>query len=847
MQIVLFRQPFSASLPEWFEAGNVAHWLLARYGDTPQVAVQVFRGEPCGANEISQDVAALLASDAPVYSVLESPGTGIDISYVIMAVFMVASILLTPKPVMPGNINRSQQSPNNALSNRSNEVRAGERVEDIFGSVKSIPAVLMPAYIKYLNHMKYEYGLYSIGRGYYDVTEIKDGDTLIKDIPSASAAVYWPFSSPNMSGQVNGVWIRETPVQQIGPLITDQIITAARASEVDGIVLHAPNEGQLPELAWYWLSGGPGVPYTIEQQDPTPNFNIMVKTGDHITIDYPHDQYHSEHVVLDVQDKRIIVNQNGVNWPIAPRGYQLRVQIVKNAPEVARWITLPAADRTEVWCNVIAQNGLFKDNGVKNGTEVGFTVEIEKLDEAMAPTGITETVLASISGATSDERAVTIEHRTAWTGPARVRVFRTGGHDYTFGGTVQDEIKWSDLYAISPVDKSHFGNKTIIHTITQANQRATSVKSREVNCQAARLIPRYNGYTFSGALDASGRHISGTLHKTSRIVDIIAAVSVDPLIGNRDLQTDVDMPQIYAVQRQLDEWNPVCGQFNYTFDTDKTSYEETLVMIANAGFCIAYRQNGKIRLAMDGPKLRSSALFTHRNKKPRSEKIMRTFANDADFDGVEFVYMDPDSHTQETITLPLDKTYNKAKKFEIAGIQNFAQAWLRAHREYQKLLGQRITIETTTTMDARLLLPNSRVDIVDNTRFKSYDGEVVGQNGLVLTLGREVQFTPGEPHSLVLMRRDGSLQSIACTPGPRADQVVLQQVPAEAIVTVGGEEGIRTIYSFASDSSRHAMAYLVQEIDLSDGQYATIRAVNYSDQYWRMDKAPIPDKKTIIH
>ena len=54
--------------------------------------------------------------------------------------------------------------------------------------------------------------------------------------------------------------------------------------------------------------------------------------------------------------------------------------------------------------------------------------------------------------------------------------------------------------------------------------------------------------------------------------------------------------------------------FHYTLDSDNISYEETIRMIANAVFCIAYRQNGKIRFSFDKPQTASTALFTHRNK-----------------------------------------------------------------------------------------------------------------------------------------------------------------------------------------------------------------------------------------
>jgi hypothetical protein len=55
-------------------------------------------------------------------------------------------------------------------------------------------------------------------------------------------------------------------------------------------------------------------------------------------------------------------------------------------------------------------------------------------------------------------------------------------------------------------------------------------------------------------------------------------------------------------------------------------------------------------------------------------------------------------------------------------------------------------------------------------------------------------------------------------------------------------------HSFAADSARGAMAYLVQELDIAaDPQYVTIRAINYSDTYYQMDTASIPAKATIIN
>jgi hypothetical protein len=922
-RITLYTHPLAAVAPQVFEVDSLAPWLLRHFGDVPTVRVQIFAGQPSTETEITDNLAALLAGTAPEYTILQSPGGFDPITWFIIGVVLSVGVAtLMPKPEMPGAaINRTQASPNNALGARENQVRMLQRVEDIFGTVKSIPSLMMPTYNKYIGNRKFEYGYYCVSRGYCNIAQLKDGDTPISDIAGASAAVYHPFTSPNSGA----------PVLQVGTAIIDNIITASRSIEVDGITLQAPNQVNLPNPASYHF--GPGG--LLTQVAKQPNLNTVAEVGDVLTISMsnqtlsgggainvvgsnyinnngeggaavfanvvvgmtlifsgftnaanngtftvtaktehlplpdifgieqitvtgahtdetasiswstPTSNYSGTYTIAAVGDGTATLS--GTSWSYNLFNVSCSVQLAGMSANTA-WVTLPDSGRAEVWCNIIAPNGIYFDQGGnKLPQTVTFAIEIEKLHATtLAPLGIIETVTGALSGSVTDERADTIEHATAWTGPCRVRMRRT--HDYPFGasGTVVDEIKWADLYSVNRVDKLEFGNKTTIHTITQATSRATAVKTRQLNCVATRLLPTYNGSTWSGTLNAAGLKTSGTLNPATKLVDTLAAVTQDPQIGNRAL-SDLDLAQVWAVQQALDAWNPVCGQFHYTFDTDNTSFEETLIMIANAGFCIAYRQNGKIRLAFDKAQTASTALFTHRNKKPRSETITRKFASDSDYDGVEFVYMDPDSEQSETIRLPLDGSATKYKKFEIAGIRNFTQAWYRASREYAKLLGQRITLETTTTLDGRSLLPNSRIDVVDNTRFKSFDGEVVAQSGLTLTLSQDVAFVPATSHSIILMRRDGSLQSIACTAGPAPNQIILATYPSEAIVTTYGQDGIRTIFSFASDSARAAQAWLVQEIDITDGQYCTVRAINYAASYYTADTAAVPPKEAIIN
>lgn len=949
MRIRVYEHPFAPCEPVEMQAENLAKWLLWYYGASPKKVLQIFEGEPSAEREITGDVHAILNAEGPDYVVLESPGADAGLSVLAVNLLFTVAItvvqaILAPSPRALSNVNRTQQSPNNALGARENQVRIMQRVEDIYGTQKCIPSLMMPPYVKYQSNQRVEYGYYCIGRGYYNVSDVRDGETAISTITGASASVYEPFHSPNDGS---------APQLQIGPAIIDDIVSVRRAVETDGITLKAMNQLQLPAQDYYmYAAAGPTRTISTEmgqievpgnandqvlQFTGKPNFNAISEVGQTISISGL-DEFFSLDGIVEVvgADRRYIDNtmdgpilfvrlkvgdqvtfsgfpdavNNGtftveskpsdaeitvtsgsqVDWtgfPFPPSihvdgvirhpgyagtrtitevlnggvvldgatfpedyGFDPRVYttvLVNNGlTDWTDWVTLPATDRTQVWINIVAPQGMYVDNGGRSPTSVIYNLEIEQLDGSLNPTGVVESATGDLTGAITDEIGETLERVTGWVGPARVRVRRFTPYNWFFNGTVVDEIKWADLYSVSPVNKAHFENKTTIHTVTRATPRATAVRNRQLNCIATRLLPRWTGSGFSGAFDADGRHVSGTIEPTAFIHDIIAAVTLDPKIGNRPM-AELDMPQMSGQVDLVYAMHPEAPTFNYTFDSDGTSLEETITAIANAGFCVAYRQSGKIRLSFDRRQSSSVALYTHRNKQPDAETFVRAFVNDADYDGVEFVYQDPDTEQAETITLPLDGSYTKLKKYEIPGIRSFAQAWLRANREYQKLIGQRVTGTTGVTTDARSLLPNSRIDLVDNTRFVAYDGDVRAQSGLELTLSRDVAFEPGEDHSIVLMRRDGTLQAIPVTPGSAPNKVVLQSIPGEAIETEGGQDGIRTIFSFGSDGARQRQAFLVQSIGVSDGQYIELTVVNYSDGYYAADDEPIPPKESVIN
>lgn len=944
-RVQVFRNPFNGESDTYsLEGKSIGEWLLETYGEVPKVNVYIYAGDkPSVSTDITGNVARLLADDEEVYTVLEAPGVGFDpVSILInIAISMVLSAAVNSLFGAEANKTpvdtRTQESPNNVLSERTNRLRIMERVEDIYGTVRAIPSLMMPTYDKYDDHRRVEYGLYCVGRGYYNLADIREGETLLAGVSGASLKAYGPFTSPN-SGHA--------PILTVGGPIFDPVLSVTRSSQVDELVLRAANQFQLPATDRYRFRGAGGeepiafsgntMPATsgdiIYQTDAyrRPNFNAITEVGQ--TVTYNTGIFASNVVfqtgTLTVNAaaglyqssdpglfKGVVVGSNitipdgtfanpgnnGVKSVTAAGGNAIQVsgggltnetnpnvttgtvfrlftgsgqvsevgdgyvKLIGNifpsqiqdvtfavsvlngwTDEWSDWFTLPDGSRTEIWTNMVARLGMYKDNGGRTTTAVGYEVQVGQLDGALNPTGYVETYSGSISGSVSSERAETLEHVTGWVGPARVRIRRTTPFQYGFAGVIVDEITWTDLYAVSPVNKAHFGNKTIMQTVTVATPGAAAIRQRQLNCLASRLLPTYNGGSFSGSFAADGSLVSGVLNPTDKIVDILAAVTLDPRIGQRPI-SELDMAQIWSVQLALDAWHANVGRFNYTFDDDGISYEETINIIAGAAFCKAYKQNNVIRLALDRPQANSVAVFTHRNKQPKAETITRRFSNDSDYDGIELSYMDRVTEAMETIRLPLSGAYTKLKRIEVTGIAYYEQAWYRANREYARLLNERVGIETAVTVDARAVLPNSRVDIVDNTRFRSWDGEVLAQSGLELTLSRDVEFKVGETHSIILKKRDGTPMVIMAFPGSAPNRVVLLAPPPEAIVTDSSPvEGVRTAFSFGPDVARLAQSWLVNELSPAENGYIRLVGVNYTDAYYAMDSAAIPARNGVL-
>ena len=58
--------------------------------------------------------------------------------------------------------------------------------------VRAYPSLLQPVYSKYINNVQYEYSYMCLGRGWYAVNDVKDGDAL-SEITGTKAKFYNPL------------------------------------------------------------------------------------------------------------------------------------------------------------------------------------------------------------------------------------------------------------------------------------------------------------------------------------------------------------------------------------------------------------------------------------------------------------------------------------------------------------------------------------------------------------------------------------------------------------------------------------------------------------------------------
>lgn len=148
------------------------------------------------------------------------PGDPVTLLYILYAVIIVALVVLVltmPKPALPGEL--PEPDPVYGLQGQRNQNRLSHPIESPYGRCRLFPSYASRSYNTYEGNQQFQYSLYSLGQGEYDIESIQYEDTAIANFADVVYEVYPPGVPATM--------------------FPDNVVTS---TEVGGIELFGPNE-----------------------------------------------------------------------------------------------------------------------------------------------------------------------------------------------------------------------------------------------------------------------------------------------------------------------------------------------------------------------------------------------------------------------------------------------------------------------------------------------------------------------------------------------------------------------------------------------------------------------------
>ncbi|MCP4259906.1 MAG: hypothetical protein GY774_20695 [Planctomycetes bacterium] len=399
-----------------------------------------------------------------------------------------------------------------------------------------------------------------------------------------------------------------------------------------------------------------------------------------------------------------------------------------------------------------------------------------------------------------------------------------------------DKIFWTEFYYEEAVPLPDNSESTIMKARIPSSAASRGVKKRLINFDATRVFEPYIG---------NGKF--GPKQPVSTFAETLIGMALDKYNGRLTLG-QIDADTLLDVQDQLVAYYGFNSyvELGYCFDNTKVRFQEAYKLLCTAVNCQAYAQGGIFKAYPDIAQGESKQQYTHRYKIMGSDT--KSVSDNREHDGVEIIYRN-EKGEEKTVRRHLygNNSYNPLK-ITLSGCFQESVATIRADREINIMKYQRYTYSFDSDALGLLAVPSYRVDNVDLTRipsregaennYKVYDGYVKDIQGLTVLLSEPVQFESGQTHSIRFAKKNGSLMpSIACTSGPSAYHVILQQAPEEVLAT--DYMGERTSFTFASDSNRESLPCLIRSIKgkkVKGLDARSLTCVNYDERYYQNDK-----------
>jgi len=813
--------------------GNLLDWLISEYGEhgfnTPTV---IFNGDVVEENAINLDNyndINLELNDHDIINIVHRP-QGIEVLYAVI-IAVVAAVVLTPDispPPAPENPNfaKTNESPNNRLTGQTNIARPLARIPDIYGRMRVYPDLGAKTVTEYIQHVKFVTEYLVVGRGEFQIDNIKSGETLLSEISGSTFTTYAPNSIiPELldvtdSNEVNGQEVTAPNDATNFDTNASNVIFTASSKKISGFQGGLAAFESLSEGDEFVVAG-------TTNNNGTYTFVSFAKSGG---VNEPPDyiDFYSYSITVEESLTDETVNSSVSFSALGSPGSDL----------IGAFIV--PGDTEEVWFDIVAPRGLANR---QSGSTTTVTVQLDLiLDEIDSQGNIinTETTTVYISDNTLDARFYTFKITPSNAGSryqASVQRISNTVNDSSY----YDQTKWARLGGAGKITSYNQGNITTILLTTQATDQATQSQERKFNAVVTRKLRTYT---------TSGGAIIPALSGTTRFADALLEHSTNSFIGNKPT-TSIDLDGLYAIQEQLDNvslYGSILGRFSYSFSSEKSSVKDEIITIANACRVFIKKIGDRLEFARDEERINRVTLFNNRNKKPKSEKKSIRLQKPNDFDGVELQWVWEDTGESFTVKLP-DNGETNPKKIEAAGIRNFKQAWNRAKIEFNKLKLNRESIVFESTSEGLYAVTGDRVANADGTDIKAQSGEIKAINGLAVSTYTPIDFK-GSANGTVILRDESGLvdSEITVTQIPGDEYGFILGSTPSITVRVRGELNyqVGTLYTFALTNETKIKDYVIQKNSPKNNGYVRLELTNYNPLVYAPDAEIPPDHETTL-
>jgi hypothetical protein len=403
------------------------------------------------------------------------------VAIALSAVAMAMGFLL--RPSLPEN--QDAGSPTNSLTGRQNKERLGGRIPDIYGTLWVTPDLIGVPYRIFIGNKEVEFSYMCIGRGEYEIGQVRDDVTPIEQIDGAGCEIYAPYTSPN-SG--------DDPQVSYGEPINEIIRNVKQYSSVNGQTLKAPNANKLKASNNVRFTDA-GVVEGSGDIDFTDFFDAGTEANPTYLV-ISGSSYNGTYLILDVNTTQIILSDPGaVNaaWNSLSGETDYGSPTLLNSKDNFEG-PYYIVDNTvnELWANFVAPQGLYKVDSDGNQHAMSATIQIEvtSIDNNYNPQGSPIYYQTTLKGSEvlRTQCGATLVAHLPIAGSCRVRARRMTNTDLSNGMNVVDQIQWRDLYGVAPLEETDFGNVTTIQTITWPTPQALAIKQRKINVLIGRKI-----------------------------------------------------------------------------------------------------------------------------------------------------------------------------------------------------------------------------------------------------------------------------------------------------------------------------------------------------------------------